>query len=142
MIRSSKAASAIAAVLLLLGETAVAQTRSQTVPFNTREPQATAVQTKIKAVPFKIVVPQAKLDEIRQRVQAYDWQDMPAINGWKYGFNLSYMKELADYWVNQYDWRKYEQQMNRFKHFKANINGEQLHFIHEKGSGRSRQPLL
>ncbi|WP_424004519.1 epoxide hydrolase N-terminal domain-containing protein [Maribacter sp. IgM3_T14_3] len=30
---------------------------------------------------------------------------------WKYGTSLSYIKELADYWLNEFDWRKIEKQI-------------------------------
>ena len=95
-----------------------------------------------KAVPFKINVPQARLNRILERVRNCEWPDEPAKGGWEYGPNLSYMKELAAYWVKGYDWRKVESAMNRFAQYKAQIDGEALHFFQEKGSGRNPQPLL
>lgn len=95
-----------------------------------------------KAVPFRVEVPQTTLDKIRDRVRIYEWHEMPASGGWNYGTNLNYMRELSDYWVNQYNWRQQEQEMNRFNHYKANVDGERIHFIHEKGSGNNPQALL
>jgi microsomal epoxide hydrolase len=95
-----------------------------------------------KAVPFKIAVPQATLDQIRSRVRAINWPDTPATPSWDYGPNLTYMKEFSAYWVNQYDWRRHERELNRLNHYKAQVEGEQLHFIYEKGSGQNPQPLI
>ena len=67
---------------------------------------------------------------------------MPDDGGWDYGTNLDYMKEFADYWVNKFDWRKTEEKINKFKNFKSNIDGIDIHFIHEKGSGSNPKPLL
>ena len=44
--------------------------------------------------PFAIDVPQATLDQIRERVRAYEWHEMPAAGGWSYGANRDYLREL------------------------------------------------
>ncbi|MFK7854478.1 MAG: epoxide hydrolase family protein [Granulosicoccus sp.] len=92
--------------------------------------------------PFSIAVPEDTLTFIRRRVQEYPWHEMPVDGGWGYGTNLDYMKELCDYWVNDFDWRKQEANINRFSHFKAPVDGLDIHFIHEKGSGPNPRPLI
>lgn len=92
--------------------------------------------------PFSIDIPEETLQDVRTRVAAYQWHEMPDDGGWNYGTNLDYMKELAAYWVNEFDWRKQETAINRFPHFKANVDGIDLHFIHEIGSGPSPTPLI
>jgi epoxide hydrolase len=62
--------------------------------------------------------------------------------GWDYGSNLDYMKELKDYWQHKYDWRKHETELNKFNHYKAEINGLNIHFIHEKGKGPNPKPII
>ncbi|MGH1543449.1 MAG: epoxide hydrolase family protein [Arenicella sp.] len=92
--------------------------------------------------PFKIDIPDDTLDAIYKRVAAYPWHEMPDDGGWNYGSNLDYMKELAGYWANEFDWRKQEAALNRFSHFKTEVDGIDLHFIHEIGSGPSPTPLI
>ena len=92
--------------------------------------------------PFKIHVPDETLADIRARVAAFPWHEMPYDGGWEYGANLDYMKELCAYWVDEYDWRKREAELNHFQHFKAPVDGIDLHFIHQKGSGPNPIPLL
>ncbi|MDH3693442.1 MAG: epoxide hydrolase [Gammaproteobacteria bacterium] len=92
--------------------------------------------------PFEINVPDETLDHIRQRVADYPWHEMPVDGGWSYGANLDYMKELCAYWLEEYDWRKHEAEINRFSHHKTEIDGLDLHFIHEKGSGPTPMPLI
>ena len=60
----------------------------------------------------------------------------------EYGTNLNYMKEFCDYWVNGFDWRKQETRLNQFTHFKSPIDGIDIHFIYEKGSGGNPKPLI
>ena len=92
--------------------------------------------------PFNIDIPDETLDAIRAKVVAYPWHEMPDDGGWGYGTNLDYMKELAHYWVNDFDWRKQETVINRFSQFWANVDGIDMHFIHEIGSGDSPTPLI
>lgn len=92
--------------------------------------------------PFKVHVPDDAIDHIHKRVATYPWHEMPDDGGWEYGTNLDYMKAFCAYWVDQYDWRKHEAEINKFSHFKADVDGIDLHFIHEKGSGHNPKPLI
>src|SRR5258708_28803624 len=85
--------------------------------------------------PFKIAIPQATLDDLRERLSRTRWPDEVEGAGWDYGTNLEYMKDLADYWQHEYDWRKHEEELNTFSHFKAEVDGLGIHFIHERGKG-------
>jgi len=92
--------------------------------------------------PFTIDIPEITLQAVRAKVAAYPWHEMPDDGGWDYGTNLDYMKEFADYWVNEFDWRKQEAAINRFPQFIAKVDGIDIHFIHEVGSGQSPTPLI
>ncbi len=92
--------------------------------------------------PYRIDVPDETLDRIRARVAEYPWHEMPDDGGWVYGTNLDYMKELCAYWLDEFDWRKHEAAINRFSHYTTPVDGIDLHFIHEKGSGPAPVPLI
>ena len=92
--------------------------------------------------PFRIDIPDKTLDRIRTRVAQYPWHEMPDDGGWAYGTNLDYMQELCAYWLDEFDWRAHEAAINRFSHFIAPVDGIDLHFIHEKGSGPAPLPLI
>jgi len=92
--------------------------------------------------PFSIDFPNEALEFVRSRVAAYPWHEMPDDGGWQYGTNLDYLRELCRYWVDEFDWRKQETALNRFSHFMAPVEGIDIHFIHEKGSGPRPMPLL
>lgn len=102
-----------------------------------------AVNTaKTQVKPFTINIPQAALDDLQDRLKRTRWPDEAPDSGWTMGTNLSYMKHLADYWQNKYDWRKHEAALNQFHHFTAEINGLNVHFIHERGKGPNPTPIL
>ena len=92
--------------------------------------------------PFEVSVPRETIQAISSRVAAFPWHEMPDDGGWEYGTNLDYMKELCTYWVNDFDWYQQEERINRFTHFKTPIDGIDIHFIHEKGSGQNPRPLI
>ena len=91
---------------------------------------------------FKINIPDKELEEIYNKVKNYPWHEMPDNGGWQYGTNLDYMKEISNYWVNDFNWRKHEDEINKFSNFKTNVDNIDIHFIHEKGSGLNPTPLL
>ncbi len=92
--------------------------------------------------PFKVAVSDETLADIRRRVESFPWHEMPDDGGWGYGANLDYMKELCAYWLGEFDWRMQEVAINRFSHFIAPVDGIDIHFLHEKGSGPEPMPLL
>ena len=92
--------------------------------------------------PFKVKIPDEVIQNINSKVKNYSWHEMPDDGGWDYGTNLDYMKEFSKYWLENYNWRETEKKINRFKNFKCNIDNIDIHFIHEKGSGKNPRPLL
>jgi len=92
--------------------------------------------------PFILDIPDDTIARIKSRVAEYPWHEMPDDGGWDYGVNLDYLKEFCAYWVEDYDWRKHQQTINRFAHFKTPVDGIDLHYIHEKGSGDNPTPLI
>jgi len=92
--------------------------------------------------PFKINISNKIVEDINTKVANYPWHEMPDDGGWGYGTNLNYMKELSKHWIEKFDWKKTEEKINKFKNFKTNIDGIDIHFIQEKGSGANPKPLL
>jgi microsomal epoxide hydrolase len=95
---------------------------------------------------FEIDVPQSTLDAIRAKVKAYEWHEMPRGSGlegsWAYGANLDFMRALCTYWIDGYDWRKWERALNHFPQFTQRVEDLYIHFYHVTGSGPSPKPLI
>jgi microsomal epoxide hydrolase len=92
--------------------------------------------------PFKINISNKIIEDINKKVVEYPWHEMPDNGGWTYGTNLEYMKEISQYWVKKFNWKSVEEKINKFQNFKSNIDGIDIHFIKEKGSGSNPKPLL
>ena len=67
---------------------------------------------------------------------------MPNNGSWDNGTNMDYLKELCAYWVDGFDWRAQEARINSFANYKASVDGIDMHFIHEQGSGDNPMPLM
>jgi pimeloyl-ACP methyl ester carboxylesterase len=91
---------------------------------------------------FKVDISQDILDDLKYRIKQTRWPDEIINSGWTYGASLSYMKELADYWINNFDWRKTEREINQYKNCIAEIDGYEIHFLHIKGKGKKSVPLI
>ena len=92
--------------------------------------------------PFTIAIPEADLDDLQERLARTRWIDAADDDGWTYGIDLAYMRELVDHWQQRYDWRAHEAALNRFAQFKADVGRVAIHFIHERGKGPNPVPLL
>jgi len=92
--------------------------------------------------PFTIAVPQERIDRILRRVSSYDWDAMPAQDGWALGTSHAFLRDLSAYWAEGYDWRRAEREMNAFAHITAEVGGLRLHAVRERGSGSAPVPLL
>ena len=92
--------------------------------------------------PFKVDISDQIIKDIYAKVNKYPWHEMPNDGGWEYGTNLNYMKEISKYWINEFDWRKHEAEINKFPNFITKVDDIDIHFIQEKGSGSKPMPLL
>jgi len=91
---------------------------------------------------FKIDVEDTVLDDLRRRLETVRWPDQIPNSGWDYGSNLDYLKGLVEYWRSGFDWRAQEAKLNLFHHFKSQVDGLDIHFIHERGQGPDPIPLV
>jgi pimeloyl-ACP methyl ester carboxylesterase len=91
---------------------------------------------------FQISIPQKILDDLRERLERTRWPDEVQDAEWRYGANLEYMKDLANYWLTKFDWRAQEQRINSFANYQADIDSLHIHFIHERGKGPNPIPIL
>jgi len=91
--------------------------------------------------PFKIHIDDAVLADLKQRLARTRFPGEIAKSDWDYGTNLGYLKELVTYWHDRYDWRAAERRLNQFDQFTTNIDGLDIHFIHQRSKNPNAMPL-
>jgi len=91
---------------------------------------------------FHIAISPFIIDDLRERLGRARWPDEIEDSGWAYGTNKEYLHELCTHWGHGFDWYEQQEYLNSFAHFRADINGAGIHFIHEKGEGSQHTPIL
>jgi microsomal epoxide hydrolase len=94
------------------------------------------------AEPYQIHVPDEVLRDLEARLRNTRWPDQLEDAGWDYGTDTQYLRTLCAYWADEFDWRAQEQRLNRLHHFRAEVDGLHIHFVHEKGKGPNPIPVL
>ena len=83
-------------------------------------------------VPFTIDVGDDVLDDLRRRLHDTRWPEAETVGDWSQGIPLAYVQEVCGYWADIYDWRAREAALNRFDQFTTEIDGLDIHFIHQR----------
>jgi pimeloyl-ACP methyl ester carboxylesterase len=102
----------------------------------THETTPTAVR------PFRINVPEAELTELRRRINATKWPERETVADASQGVQLATIQELARYWGTDYDFRRFEAQLNALPQFMTEIDGLDIHFIHVRSNHEHALPLI
>jgi epoxide hydrolase len=92
--------------------------------------------------PFRIEIPQAALDDLHERLARTRFPDeLPGV-GWSRGVPLGYLKDLADYWRDGFEWRRQEAKLNELSQFTTEIVGQNIHFLHVRSPEPDALPLI
>ena len=95
-----------------------------------------------KIEPFSLEIPEAEIDDLRERLRNARWPDAETPGDWSQGIPLAYMREVADYWAGEYDWRATEARLNSFGQFRTELDGLGIHFIHVRSPEPDARPLV
>ncbi len=96
---------------------------------------------RIEIEPFTIAVDEGVLTDLRERIARTRWPDHVLGSGWQYGADVEYLRSLLSSWA-ELDWRKHETELNRLGHYRAEIDGLRIHFVHERGNGPAPLPIV
>ncbi|TMI83084.1 MAG: epoxide hydrolase, partial [Bacteroidetes bacterium] len=91
---------------------------------------------------FSIKIPEEAIEDLKQRLSRTRWTDEILNSEWKYGASLSYVKEITNYWLNSFDWRNTENEINQYPNYIADIDGVKVHFLHIKSEKNNAVPLI
>lgn len=91
---------------------------------------------------FHIQVSDEVLDDLKYRLEHVRWPDELEGLGFERGTEINYLKSLISYWREKFDWHSQEKELNRFSQFRCNVDGIDIHFIHERGKGPNPIPII
>ena len=92
--------------------------------------------------PFHYRAPDESLEDLKRRILATRWPSRELVDDDTQGVQLATIQKLADYWTSQYDWRRFEAELNDIPQFFTRIDGVDIHFIHVKSKHGNALPLI
>jgi epoxide hydrolase len=95
-----------------------------------------------KISPFKAAIPQTAIDDLHVRLDNARWPELIETKSWEAGVPTHYLKNLADYWRNDFDWRAQEERLNKYPQFTTEIDGQTIHFLHVESPEPDAMPLI
>jgi pimeloyl-ACP methyl ester carboxylesterase len=91
---------------------------------------------------FSIAIDEAVLADLRARIGATRWPEPAPGEPWEQGTDRAYLQALLGSWVEGFDWRARERELNRFQHRRVELDGVLIHFVHEPARRGRGIPLL
>ena len=103
---------------------------------------ATPASTETLIEEFRVDVPQADVDDLAERLGRTRWPAALPGAAWERGVPVDYLRELAAYWRDDFDWRAQEARLNAYPQYTTRIDGQRIHFLHVKSPEPDATPLL
>ena len=95
-----------------------------------------------KIQPFRIQTSDEQLADLKRRLLATRFPERETVDDWSQGTPLSYMEEICETWLHDYDWRILEAKLNQQPQFTTEIDGLDIHFFHHRSTEPSARPLV
>ncbi|XP_063047939.1 epoxide hydrolase 1 [Engraulis encrasicolus] len=95
-----------------------------------------------KIYPFTVQTSEDEIQDLKRRIDQTRHTEPLEDGRFHYGFNSVYMKKVVSYWKNEFDWNKQVNVLNKYPHFKTNIEGLDVHFIRVSPQPREGQKVL
>lgn len=91
---------------------------------------------------FTIAVPEQSLDDLRARLSRARWPEPSPGDPWAQGMDLVTLHGHVDHWLDQYDWRRTEAEINAWPQYLVQAGGEQVHLLHARADDPTALPLV
>ena len=91
--------------------------------------------------PFKVEVSDDAIADLKERLTMARWPHATTTD-WSRGQPVGFIRELADQWLNRFDWRAWETRLNAYPQFLTEIDGQTIHFLHIRSKEPGALPLI
>jgi pimeloyl-ACP methyl ester carboxylesterase len=87
-------------------------------------------------------VRQEDLNDLRRRLHATRWPEKETVGDLTQGVPLATIQELARYWADDYDLRRFEMRLNAVPQFLTEIDGVDIHYIQVRSRHDNALPVI
>ncbi|MEU1800952.1 epoxide hydrolase family protein [Streptomyces sp. NPDC019937] len=98
---------------------------------------------------FEAHATDADLDDLRARLAAARLPETETVHRpapdprrWEQGVPLADLVDVVTYWRTGYNWRSFEERLNRLGQFRTTIDDLGIHFLHRRSARADATPLL
>jgi len=102
--------------------------------------------------PFRLQVPGTDLDDLRERLRRTRLPETETVtrpsgglglsHDWSQGPPRSYVADLMRYWIEDYDWRRLERELDAHPQALTQIDGLDIHFLHVPSPRPDARPMI
>jgi pimeloyl-ACP methyl ester carboxylesterase len=91
---------------------------------------------------FVLPYSEAAVDDLRERLERTRWPDEIPGAAWERGVDLNYLREICSYWREKFDWKAQIEKLSAWEHYRYASSDVRIHFLHARGKGARRTPLI
>ncbi|WP_030980648.1 epoxide hydrolase family protein [Streptomyces sp. NRRL S-1824] len=98
---------------------------------------------------FEAPAADADLDDLRARLAAARLPEAETVyragpdpRRWEQGVPLADLVDVVNYWRTGYNWRSFEERLDRIGQFRTTIDGLGIHFLHRRSARADATPLI
>jgi pimeloyl-ACP methyl ester carboxylesterase len=91
---------------------------------------------------FSIAADAAVIEDLRARIRSSRLPERAPGKPWAQGTDRDWLEGLLGYWADGFDWQAAERELNGFAHYRAQVGGTTVHFVHERARHGRGIPLI
>ncbi|KAJ8009139.1 hypothetical protein DPEC_G00085790 [Dallia pectoralis] len=96
--------------------------------------------------PYTVQTDDEELEDLYRRIDQTRPTSSLEDSQFNYGFNSHCLQKVVSYWRHDFDWRRQVEKLNKYPHYKTNIEGIDVHYVHARPTnlpeGVTAVPLL
>src|SRR6478735_4189544 len=98
--------------------------------------------------PSRVHVPEADLDDLRERLRRTRLPETETVTrpsggvDWSQGPPRAHVADTMRYWIEDYDWRRLERELNAHAPASSEIDGLEIHFLHVPSPRPDARPMI
>ena len=82
-------------------------------------------------IPFQVNITADEISDLKSRLKKTRFSTpLSGEATFEYGFHGGYLREVVNHWLNKYDWFKHQAHINSYPHYKVEIEGIKIHYVH------------